>query len=159
MELEGELRGESLRIALVASRFNDSVTSRLLSGAREALREHGVKDADTIVVWVPGAFELPLVAQRLVDTGEYDAVICLGAVIRKETAHFEHVANQAAGGIAAVARESGVPIIFGILTTYTQQQAEARSGGDQGNRGHDAALAAIRMANLLHRLDAQEEPS
>ena len=158
MELEGELRGEELHIALIVSRFNDSITSRLLGGAREALRDHGVKEADTTVVWVPGAFELPLMAQRLVDTERYDAIICLGAVIKKETAHFEHVASQAAAGIAAVARENGVPVIFGVLTTYTHQQAEARAGGDQGNRGHDAALAAIRMADLLRRLDAQEEP-
>jgi 6,7-dimethyl-8-ribityllumazine synthase len=147
-EIEGQLRGQGLRIALVVSRFNGSITNRLLGGAKSALRKYGVNEGDTTVVWVPGAFEIPLLAQRLAETHVFDAIICLGSVIKKETAHFEHVATQSAEGIASVARTSRIPVIYGVLTTYTMEQAEARSGGDQGNRGYDAAL--------VHRLEVPE---
>jgi 6,7-dimethyl-8-ribityllumazine synthase len=152
--LEGGLDGRGLRIALVVSRFNEPITVRLLEGARQALRDHGVADDDVTVAWVPGSFEIPLAAKRLAESHQFDAVVSLGAVIKGETAHFEHVAEQAAQGIAAVAREAGVPVTFGVLTTYTWEQAEARAGGEQGNKGADAALAAIRMADLLRRLGA-----
>ena len=151
-EVEGSLQGQGLRIAVVASRFNHDVTERLLRGALDTLRAHGVSDEDVTVVWVPGSFEVPIVARKLATSGRHQAVVCLGAVVKKETAHFEYVAGEAARGIAAVGRETGVPTIFGILTTYNSQQALARSGGVQGNRGADAAEAAIRMANLMQQL-------
>ena len=151
-EIEGSLQGRGLRIAVVASRFNQDVTDRLLRGALDALTAHGVADGDVTVVWVPGSFEVPTVARRLAGSGRYQAIVCLGAVVKKETAHFEYVAAEAARGIADVGRETGVPTIFGILTTYDAQQAWVRSGGAQGNRGADAAEAAIRMANLMQQL-------
>ena len=151
-EVEGSLQGQGLRIAVVASRFNEHVTERLLRGALDALGAHGVADEDTTVVWVPGSFEIPLVARKLATSGRYQAIVCLGAVVKKETAHFEYVAAEAARGVADVGRETGVPTIFGILTTYDNQQALARAGGVQGNRGADAAEAAIRMANLMQEL-------
>ena len=151
-EVEGSLQGQGLRIAVVASRFNQDVTDRLLRGALDILRAHGVADADVTVVWVPGSFEVPIVARKLATSGHHQAIVCLGAVVKKETAHFEYVAGEAARGIADVGRETGVPTIFGILTTYNAQQALARSGGVQGNRGADAAEAAIRMANLMQQL-------
>ena len=151
-QVEGDLQGRGLRIAVVASRFNQHVTDRLLHGALATLLAHGVSDEDVTVVWVPGSFEVPIVARKLATSGRHQAVVCLGAVVKKETAHFEYVAGEAARGIAAVGRETGVPTIFGILTTYNSQQALARSGGAQGNRGADAAEAAIRMANLMQQL-------
>ncbi len=151
-EVEGSLQGQGLRIAIVASRFNQDVTDRLLRGALDALRARGVADEDTTVVWVPGSFEIPTVARKLAASGRYQAIVCLGAVVKKETAHFEYVAAEAARGIADVGRETGVPTIFGILTTYNAQQALARAGGVQGNRGADAAEAAVRMANLMQQL-------
>lgn len=154
-ELEGGLDGRGLRIALVVSRFNEPITLRLLQGARQALRDHGVADDHVTVAWVPGSFEIPLVAKRLAESHQFDAVVCLGAVVKGETAHFQHVADQAAQGIAAVAREARVPVTFGVLTTYTWEQAEARAGGEQGNKGAEAALAAIRMADLMRRLGAE----
>lgn len=155
-EIAGRLRGKGLRIAVVASQFNHAITDRLLDGAKTALTKYGLEEGDTTVVWVPGAFEIPLLAQKLADTQRFDAIICLGSVIKKETAHFEHVATQCAAGIAAIARESRIPVIFGVLTTYTIEQAEERSGGEQGDRGYDAALAAIQMANLLQNLEVPE---
>ena len=151
-QVEGDLQGRGLRIAVVASRFNQHVTDRLLHGALATLRTHGVADEDVTVVWVPGSFEVPTVARKLATSGRYQAIVCLGAVVKKETAHFEYVAAEAARGIADVGRETGVPTIFGILTTYDSQQALARAGGVQGNRGSDAAEAAIRMANLMQQL-------
>lgn len=150
-ELSGSLDGEGLRIAVVVSRFNDVVTRRLLEGARQALREHGVRDEDVTVAWVPGSFEIPTVAGHLTRTG-YNAVVCLGAVIRHETDHYYYVASEAARGIAEVGRQSGVPVTFGVLTTDTDEQALERSGGAEGNKGYDAAVAAIEMANLMAAL-------
>ena len=154
VELQGGTDGEGLRIAIVVATFNDFITSRLLDGARAALSRHGVRDDDVSVASVPGSFELPLVAKNLAESGRYDAVICLGAVIRGETDHYEHVAGEAAKGIANAGFSSGVPVIFGVLTTDTLEQAINRAGGKQGNNGYGAGLAAIEMANLMRALDA-----
>ena len=152
----GEPVGRGRRVAVVVARFHEHVTSKLLEGALARLRSHGVADDAVDVAWVPGAFEIPLVASRMAATGGYDAVICLGAVIRGETAHFDLVAAEAARGVAQVSRESGVPIIFEVLATETLAQAEARAGGAHGNRGWDAATAALEMADLLDVLPKEE---
>ena len=145
----GQLRGDGLRVAIVCGRFNDLITERLLAGARDGLLRHGVDEASITEVWVPGAFELPLAASRLASSGEYDAVICLGAVIRGATGHYEHVAGQCAAGIARVALDTGVPVVFGVLTTDTIEQALARAGGDRGNKGYEAAVTALEMVQVL----------
>ena len=155
VELQGGMNGEGLRVAIVVATFNDFITSRLLDGARAALSRHGVRDDDVSVAYVPGSFELPLTAKKLAESGQYDSVICLGAVIRGETDHYEHVAGEAAKGIANAGFNSGVPVIFGVLTTDTLEQAINRAGGKQGNNGYGAGLAAIEMANLLRALDTQ----
>lgn len=149
---EGALRGEGLRIGIAVARFNDFITGRLLDGALDALRRHGVDDASVSVAWVPGAFELPLVCKRLAASGEFDAVIALGAVIRGATAHFEFVAGQAASGVQAAQLETGVPIVFGVLTTETIEQAIERAGTKAGNKGSEAAVTAIETADLLRQL-------
>ena len=151
-ELRGSHNGNGLQIAIVVSRFNEAVTSKLLQGALDGLFSHGVLEQDITVAWVPGSFEIPVVAQNLTDTGEFDAIICLGAVIRHETDHHFYVAREATNGIASVSRESGVPTIFGVLTTDSEEQAMARAGGNEGNRGYDAALAAIEMATLMREI-------
>ena len=155
VEMQGGANGEGLRIAIVVANFNDFITSRLLDGAKAALARNGVRDDDVTVVSVPGSFELPLVAKKLAESKRHDAVISLGAVIRGETDHYEHVAGEAAKGIANAGLSSGVPIIFGVLTTYTLEQAINRAGGKQGNNGYGSGLAAIEMANLMRVLDAQ----
>lgn len=155
VEMQGGTNGEGLRIAIVVANFNDFITSRLLDGARAALSRNGVRDDDVTVVSVPGSFELPLVAKKLAESKRHDAVISLGAVIRGETDHYEHVAGEAAKGIANAGLASGVPVIFGVLTTDTLEQAINRAGGKQGNNGYGAGLAAIEMANLMRVLDAQ----
>ncbi len=152
-EIQGGLRGEGLRIGIVVARFNDFITSRLLEGARAALQSHGVSDDDVTVASVPGSFELPLAAKKMAESGRYHAVICLGAVIRGETDHYEHVAGEAAKGIAAASLSSGRPVIFGVLTTDTLEQAINRAGGKSGNNGYAAGIAAIEMANLLAAMD------
>lgn len=149
---EGVLSGADLRIAIVVARFNELIGERLLAGALDALKRHGVAEDAIDLAWVPGSFEIPVVAKRLACSGKYDAIICLGAIIRGATAHFDYVAGQAASGIAAVGRETLVPTIFGVLTTDTIEQAIERAGTKAGNKGHDAALAAIEMANLLRNL-------
>jgi 6,7-dimethyl-8-ribityllumazine synthase len=148
--------GADRSVGVVTARFNESVTAKLLEGALAGLAKHGVPPECIDVVWVPGAFEIPLVVRRLARTGAYDALICLGAVIRGETAHFELVANEAARGIAEVSLETGVPIIFEVLATETLAQAEARAGGAHGNKGWDAAEAALEMACLLDALPEKE---
>ncbi len=150
--LEGNLIGEGLRVAVVVSRNNEFVTSRLLSGALDALRRHGVSEEAVTVAWVPGGFEIPLAARRLAASRAYDAVICLGAVIRGETQHWEYIAGAAARGIARVGEETSVPALFGVLTCDTLDQAIDRAGAKGGNKGAEAALAAIEMANLLRTL-------
>lgn len=149
---EGALEGRRLRIAVVASRFNESISKRLVEGALQALRQHGVTDDDVSLSWVPGAFEIPVVARRLALSGEVDAVVTIGAVIRGETAHFEYVAGPAASGVANASVETGVPIAFGVLTTETTEQAVDRAGGKMGNKGYEAAVTAIEMANLFASL-------
>jgi 6,7-dimethyl-8-ribityllumazine synthase len=149
---EGNLSGTGMRVAIVASRFNDTITQRLVEGATDALRRHGVDTESIDVAWAPGAFELPLVAHRLAASGQYDAVITLGAVIRGATGHYDFVAGQCAAGVARAAQETGVPVIFGVLTTDTIEQAIERSGTKAGNKGMEAAAAAIEMANLLSGL-------
>jgi 6,7-dimethyl-8-ribityllumazine synthase len=152
----GEPGGAGRRIAIVVARFHETVTAKLLEGALAGLRARGVDPDAVDVAWVPGAFEVPLVAKRFASTGAYDAVICLGAVVRGETAHFDLVAGEAARGAAEVARETGVPVIFEVLATETMTQAEARAGGEHGNKGWDAAEAALEMADLLDRLPKEE---
>ena len=152
----GEREGSGRRFAVVAARFNEIVTSKLVEGATAGLVKHGVAEDHIDVAWVPGAFELPLVADRLASSGRYDAVICLGAVIRGETAHFDLVANEAARGIATVSLRTGVPLIFEVLATDDLAHAEARAGGAHGNKGWAAAEAALEMAGLLERLPAVE---
>jgi len=154
-ELRGSFLGRGLRCGIIVSRFNEVVTSRLLDGARDALLRHGVRDQDITVAWTPGAFEIPLVAKKLAESGRYDALICLGAVIRGETPHFEYVAGQAAKGIASVELASGIPVVFGILTTENVEQAMDRAGAKVGNKGFDAAVSAIETVNLLRSLAAQ----
>jgi 6,7-dimethyl-8-ribityllumazine synthase len=152
---EGVLQGEGLRFAVVISRFNEFISSKLLSGAWDCLTRHGVGLNDIDVAWVPGAMEIPLVAKRMAGTQRYDAVICLGAVIRGSTPHFDYVASEVAKGIAAVQLSEGVPVIFGVLTTDTIEQAVERAGTKAGNKGWDAALAAIEMGNLIRKLDGR----
>jgi 6,7-dimethyl-8-ribityllumazine synthase len=148
----GDPSGEGRHVAIVVSRFHEHVTTRLLEGALAGLRAHGVADEAVDVAWVPGAFEIPLVARRLADTAAYDAIIALGAVVRGETAHFELVSAEAARGVGEVTRETGIPVIFEVLATDTLAHAEARAGGAHGNKGWDAAEAALEMADLLDRL-------
>src|SRR5688572_8730000 len=149
---EGNLATPTGRFAIVAARFNQFVVERLVAGAKDALLRHGVKEESVDLVWVPGSFEIPLVAQQLGRMRRYVAVICLGAVIRGETGHYDHVAGGAAGGIAQAALNSGVPVIFGVLTCDTLEQAINRAGAKAGNKGLEAALAAIEMVNLLGQL-------
>jgi 6,7-dimethyl-8-ribityllumazine synthase len=146
------LNGAGMRIAVVASRFNESITTRLLDGALDALSDYGVDRGAVTVAWVPGAFELPLVAQRLAGSGEVDAVICLGAVIRGETDHYVHIATQCAAGVQRVQLDTGVPVVFGVLTTDTVEDAENRTGGRHGNKGIEAAETAIEMVDVMWRL-------
>lgn len=149
---EGSLAGGGVRVAIVASRFNDLVTRRLLDGALDALRRTGVDPDDVAVAWVPGAVEIPLVAQRLAAGGRYDAVITLGAVIRGATSHYDHVCSMVATGVARASADTGVPVVFGVLTTDTIEQALERAGSKAGNKGADAAHVAVEMATLLREL-------
>ena len=153
-ELSGELDVSGLRVGVIVAQFNEAVTSRLLDGARQALRQHGVREDAITIVHVPGSLELPQAAQRMAQSGRWDALVALGCVIRGETAHFDLVAAEAARGIAQVARDCGVPIGFGVLTTYDTAQAMARSGGAAGNRGFDAVEASLKMASVNRQLDS-----
>ena len=153
-ELKGDLNGQGLRVAVAVARFNEVVTQQLLSGALDTLTRHGVRDDDISVAWVPGAFELPVVAKSLAKTGRFDSIICLGAVIRGETGHYDMVAGQVSRGTAAVAMETGVPTIFGVLTTENMDQAINRAGGKSGNLGSNAAVAAIETARLVQAINA-----
>ena len=149
---EGRLRGDGMRVALACGRFNELITTRLLAGARDGLERHGVDPDSITVAWAPGAFELPLVARQLASSGEFDAVICLGAVIRGATGHYEQVAGQCAAGIQRVQLDTGVPVIFGVLTTENIEQALERAGTKSGNKGFEAAMTAIEMVDLLRQL-------
>ncbi len=152
LEYRAELSGEGRRFGIVVARFNDLITRRLLEGALDTLTRHGVRPEDIEIAWVPGSFELPVAAQALAETGRFSAVICLGAVIRGATPHFEYVASQAASGIGRVALDCRLPVVFGVITAETQEQALERAGGKVGNRGAEAALAALEMADLLGRI-------
>jgi 6,7-dimethyl-8-ribityllumazine synthase len=151
-QLHAPPNGDGLRIGVVLARFNQSVTEQLLAGALEALLRHGVADDAIDVTTVPGAFELPLAAQRMAETGRYDALVCLGAVVRGETPHFDYIAAEAARGVAEVARRHDFPVAFGVLTTDTIEQALARAGGDRGNKGYEAAVTALEMVQVLRVL-------
>ncbi|KMJ59814.1 6,7-dimethyl-8-ribityllumazine synthase [Bacillus sp. LL01] len=146
---EGNLVGTGLKVGIVVGRFNEFITSKLLGGAQDALKRHGVEEDQVDVAWVPGAFEIPLVAKRMADSGNYDAVITLGTVIRGSTPHFDYVCNEAAKGVSQASMQSGIPVIFGVLTTETIEQAIERAGTKAGNKGWEAAVAAIEMGNLL----------
>ncbi len=150
--LEGNMVAEGAKIALVAARFNEFITSKLISGAIDGLKRHGVEDDDISLAWVPGAFEIPIIAKNLALSKKYDAVICLGAVIRGATTHYDYVCNEVSKGIAHIALETNVPILFGILTTENIEQAIERAGTKAGNKGYDCALSAIEMINLLKNI-------
>lgn len=145
---EGDYTASGKKFGIVVSRFNEFITARLLEGALDGLRRHGVAESDVEIAWVPGAFEIPLLAKKMAESAKYDAVICLGAVIRGSTSHYDYVCNEAAKGIAQVSMESGIPVIFGVVTTDTIAQAIERAGTKAGNKGYDAALGAIEMVNI-----------
>lgn len=152
MKFEGQLIGEGLKIGIVVSRFNDFITSRLVEGANDALIRHQVNEADIDIAYVPGAFELPIVAKKMAQSGKYDAIITLGCVIRGATTHYDYVCNEAAKGIAKASDDSGIPVIFGVVTTENIEQAIERAGTKAGNKGAEVAVGAIGMANLLKAL-------
>jgi 6,7-dimethyl-8-ribityllumazine synthase len=154
--IRGAADARGRRFAIVASRFNELVVTKLVDGARAWFERHGVGEGEVDIVWVPGAFELAIAARRLASTGDYDAVVCLGAVIRGETPHFDHVATQAAEGIRRAGEETGVPVVFGVLTTNTFEQAIDRAGGAHGNKGWDSAAVAAEMASVLEQLPKAE---
>ncbi|MBO0601853.1 6,7-dimethyl-8-ribityllumazine synthase [Sporosarcina sp. E16_3] len=149
---EGHLVGTGLKVGIVVARFNEFITGKLLGGAEDALRRHGVADSDIAVAWVPGAYEIPLIAKKMAASGKYDAVITLGTVIRGATPHFDYVCSEVAKGVAAINLQEGIPVIFGVLTTDTIEQAIERAGTKAGNKGWDAGNAAIEMANLLKQM-------
>lgn len=150
--LEGNLIAKGIKVGIVVGRFNEFIGSKLLSGALDTLRRHGADEADVSVAWVPGAFEIPLAAKKMAKSGKYDAVICLGAVIRGATAHFEYVSAEVSKGIAAVGLDSEIPVIFGVLTVDSIEQAIERAGTKAGNKGSEAAASAIEMVNLLKEI-------
>lgn len=147
--LEGKLVAKEAKIGIVAARFNDFIVSKLVSGAVDGLVRHDVNDDDITLAWVPGAFEIPVVAKRMAESGKYDAVICLGAVIRGATSHYDYVCNEVSKGVAQVSMNTGVPVLFGVLTTDNIEQAIERAGTKAGNKGYDCALSAVEMINLL----------
>ena len=152
--LEGKLVATDMKVGIVAGRFNEFITSKLVGGAMDGLLRHDVKDEDVDIAWVPGAFEIPLVASKMAKSGKYDAVICLGAVIRGDTTHYDYVCNEVSKGIATVSLESGIPVMFGVLTTENIEQAIARAGSKGGNKGYDCALSAIEMVQLIKEMEA-----
>ena len=150
--LEGKLTAKGMKVAIVVARFNEFITSKLLSGCLDCLKRHEVADEDLTVAWVPGAFEIPMAAKKLAESGKYDAVICLGAVIRGATPHFDYVCAEASKGIAQVSMQTGVPVAFGVLTTENIQQAVERAGTKAGNKGVDCAMTAMEMVNLFKEM-------
>lgn len=152
--IEGNLVSKNIRVGIVAARFNEFITSKLLGGAMDGLLRHDVRDDDIDVAWVPGAFEIPLIASKMAKSGKYDAVICLGAVIRGATSHYDYVCNEVSKGIATVSLESGIPVLFGVLTTENIEQAIERAGTKAGNKGYDCAVSAIEMVNLIKSIEA-----
>ena len=149
---EGKLVSSNIKVGIVVARFNEFITSKLLSGAMDGLLRHNVKEEDIQVAWVPGAFEIPLIASKMAKSGKYDAVICLGAVIRGSTSHYDYVCNEVSKGIAAVSLETGVPVMFGVLTTENIEQAIERAGSKAGNKGSECAEGAIEMVNLIREM-------
>ncbi|MCI5593521.1 MAG: 6,7-dimethyl-8-ribityllumazine synthase [Clostridia bacterium] len=152
---EGNLVSKDIRVGIVAARFNEFITSKLISGAMDGLVRHNVNEDNIHIAWVPGAFEIPLIASKMAKSGNYDAVICLGAVIRGATSHYDYVCNEVSKGIAAISLETGVPVMFGVVTTDNIEQAIERAGTKAGNKGYDCALGAIEMVNLLRSIDAE----
>lgn len=150
--IEGKLVSDGMKVAIVASRFNEFIVSKLIEGARDGLLRHDVAEENITLAWVPGAFEIPVVAKKLAESGKYDAVICVGAVIRGATTHYDYVCAEVSKGIATVSMQTGVPVMFGILTTDTIQQAMERAGTKAGNKGYDCALGAIEMVNLMKQI-------
>ncbi|MBQ6808090.1 MAG: 6,7-dimethyl-8-ribityllumazine synthase [Firmicutes bacterium] len=151
---EGKLISEDIKIGIVAARFNEFITSKLLGGAMDGLLRHGVQEENVQVAWVPGAFEIPLIASKMAKSGKYDAVICLGAVIRGSTSHYDYVCSEVSKGIAAVSLASEIPVMFGVVTTENIEQAIERAGTKAGNKGYDCALGAIEMVNLIREIEA-----
>jgi 6,7-dimethyl-8-ribityllumazine synthase len=151
--LEGKVVAEGIKIGIVVARFNEFITSKLLGGAIDGLVRHGMNEEDVDVAWVPGAFEIPLIAKKMAKSGKYDAVIALGAVIRGSTSHYDYVCNEVSKGVAAASMESGVPVMFGVVTTENIEQAIERAGTKAGNKGYDCALGAIEMVNLIRTMD------
>lgn len=151
---EGKLVSQNIRVGIVAARFNEFIVGKLVGGAMDALLRHNVREEDIDLAWVPGAFEIPLIAKKMAESGKYDAVICLGAVIRGATSHYDLVCNEAAKGIAHVSLDSGVPVLFGVVTTENIEQAIERAGSKAGNKGYDSAMAAIEMVNLVRAIEA-----
>ena len=150
---EGKVVSENIKIGIVAARFNEFITSKLLSGAIDGLERHNVAKNDIDVAWVPGAFEIPLIAKKMAESGKYDAVICLGAVIRGATSHYDYVCNEVSKGVASVSLSSGIPVMFGVVTTENIEQAIERAGTKAGNKGYDCALGAIEMLNLIREIN------
>ncbi len=150
--LEGYLNGKDMKIGIVAARFNEFIVSKLISGAKDALLRHGVSDDDIALAWVPGAFEIPTVALKMAKSGKYDAILCLGAVIRGATSHYDYVCSEVSKGVAHIALTEGLPVLFGVLTTDTIEQAIERAGTKAGNKGYDVACAAIEMIDLTRKL-------
>lgn len=150
--IEGSLDGSGLKIGIVAAKFNEFITTKLVEGSQEGLSENGVDATDVTIAYVPGSFEIPVVASKMAHSGNYDAVICLGAVIKGDTDHYEYVAGEATRGIASVSLSSGIPVIFGVLTTHTMQHALERCGGRKGNAGHSCAVTAIETVNVLRAI-------
>lgn len=149
---EGNYLGSGLKFGIVAARFNEFISNKLLGGAYDALHRHGVTESDITTAWVPGSFEIPLIAQKMAETGKYDAIICLGAVIRGSTSHYDLVCNEAAKGIAQVSLKTGIPVMFGVITTENIEQAVERAGTKAGNKGFDVAMGAIEMVNLIKQI-------
>ena len=150
--LEGKLIADGMKVGIVCSRFNEFIVSKLLGGAMDGLIRHGVKDDDVEVAWVPGAFEIPVVAKKMAESGKYDAVLCLGAVIKGSTSHYDYVCAEVSKGVATVSLNTGLPVMFGVLTTDNIEQAIERAGTKAGNKGYDVALSAIEMANLFKKM-------
>ena len=150
---EGKLVSHDMKIGIVAARINEYIVSKLIAGATDALTRHEVKEEDIDLAWVPGAFEIPLIAKKLADSGKYDAVICLGAVIRGATSHYDYVCNEVSKGIAQISLNSGIPVLFGVVTTENIEQAIERAGTKAGNKGYDSAMAAIEMVNLIKHIE------
>ena len=151
---EGKLVSKEIKIGIVVSRFNEFITTKLLGGAMDGLLRHDVKEENVEVAWVPGAFEIPLIGSKMVESGKYVAVICLGAVIRGSTSHYDYVCNEVSKGIASVSLKSGIPVMFGVVTTENIEQAIERAGTKAGNKGYDCALGAIEMVNLIHSIES-----